>query len=438
MNFLARLNLHTRISLVLTGLAASLLLVLAGIWLQGARTGIHEEVEAASRVSEQWLSALTVEMQTVPAAVLADRVLGIVKPLGRIRANALEVFAADGRLLYRSPPPTYKAGRSAPAWFTGLLAPTFQQRALQVNDLRLVLNPDASRAMIDAWDDLCAMAGWALLLLAVLFATTRMALDRALRLPVFSTPELGRISHAFNGMADRLVAAVNDNVRLETEREVDIHLQGRLDAERGVIARELHDELARGITDVRALAGAIAQRTVEQPALNSHAQSIVAVTGDMQNGVRGILHRLRPPPSSGLAVTLERTLAAWQLQHENIVLTHRLALGASAIGDDVAKAAVRVVQEGLTNIVRHACASQVELLITRTAGHLNISLADNGRGYDGQASPQAGSGLGLAGMAERIALLGGQLKINNRQGEGFCLVASLPDHSPLAYLEGQP
>ena len=66
MNFLARLNLHTRISLVLTGLAASLLLVLAGIWLQGARTGIHEEVEAASRVSEQWLSALTVEMQTMP------------------------------------------------------------------------------------------------------------------------------------------------------------------------------------------------------------------------------------------------------------------------------------------------------------------------------------------------------------------------------------
>jgi two-component system sensor histidine kinase UhpB len=56
-------------------------------------------------------------------------------------------------------------------------------------------------------------------------------------------------------MADRLVAAVNDNVRLETEREVDIHLQGRLDAERGVIARELHDELAQGITAVRALAG---------------------------------------------------------------------------------------------------------------------------------------------------------------------------------------
>jgi two-component system sensor histidine kinase UhpB len=95
------------------------------------------------------------------------------------------------------------------------------------------------------------------------------------------------------------------------------------------------------------------------------------------------------------------------------------------------------VQEGLTNVVRHASASEVELFITHTAGHLTISLADNGRGCDGQVSPQAGSGLGLAGMAERIALLGGQLKINNRQGEGFCLVVSLPDHLPHAYLKGQ-
>jgi len=54
----ARLSLHTRISLVLPGLAASLLLVLGGVWLHGARQGIHEEVEAASRVSEQWLKVL--------------------------------------------------------------------------------------------------------------------------------------------------------------------------------------------------------------------------------------------------------------------------------------------------------------------------------------------------------------------------------------------
>ncbi|HQS01376.1 MULTISPECIES: histidine kinase [Comamonadaceae] len=455
---LRQLSLHTRISLVLTGLAASFLLGLAGLWMQGARNGIHEEVEAASRVSIQWLTALTAQMQDVPPAALNQRVLDMVKPLGRIRANGLEVFTADGQSLYRSPPPTYKAGRTVPGWFADMLAPALAPRTLALGNLNLVLTPDASRSLLDTWDDLSAMAGWALLLLAGLFVATRWALDRALRplaqvmqaldrtgsgrfdtrLPVFATPELGRISRAFNGMADRLIAAVNDNVRLETEREVDAHLQSRLDAERGTIARELHDELAQGITAVRALAGAIAQRTAEQPALHSHAQSIVAVTGEMQNGVRGILHRLRPPPSGGLAATLERSLLAWQLQHEEITLHSRITLGEQPVSEAVAQAVRRIVQEGLTNIVRHARASQVELVIARQAGELEISLRDNGPGSSGQPSPQAGCGLGLSGMAERVALLGGQLTINHRSGQGFCLVARLPDHTPCAILETQP
>ncbi|WP_153146071.1 HAMP domain-containing protein [Dechloromonas sp. H13] len=440
-----QLSLHTRISLVLTGLAAAFLLALAGLWLQGARTGIHEEVEAANRVSLQWLKALTAEMQGEPPAAQAERVLGTVRPLGRIRANALEVFAADGRLLYRSPPPTYKAGRSVPGWFAAVLAPGFAPRALEVGSLRLVLTPDASRSLIDAWDDLLAMAGWALLLLAALFAATRRALDRALRplaqvmlaldrtgagrfdtrLPVFATPELGRISRAFNGMADRLVAAVDANVQLETEREVSEHLQARLEAQRRVIARELHDELAQGITAVRALAGAIVQRSAGLPAVHSPAQGIVAVTGELQDGVRGILHRLRPP-AGGLATTLERTLVAWQLQHEEIALDSRLALGAQAVGDEVAQAVVRIVQEGLTNVVRHARASRVELDIRCAGGALHVALRDDGRGRDGRPSPQAGSGLGLTGMGERVALLGGDLRFENPAGGGFALHARLP------------
>jgi two-component system sensor histidine kinase UhpB len=129
------------------------------------------------------------------------------------------------------------------------------------------------------------------------------ALDRTgrgrfdIRLPVFATPELARLSRAFNGMANRLRAAVDDNVRLETAHEVAEQMQARLQAERQSIARELHDELAQGITAVRALAGAIVQRAPDVPALHIPAQSIVAVTGEMQDGVRNILQRLRPAAS---------------------------------------------------------------------------------------------------------------------------------------------
>lgn len=450
MSSVADLRLQTRIGLVLTGLAASLLLVLGGLWLHGARQGIGEEVEAASRVSFQMLKTLS----SLPAARSADGLIAIVRPLGRVRANELTVRAADGEVLYRSPAPTYKAGRQVPTWFAQLLAPTLAPRSLPVGDLQLVLQPDASRSLLDAWDDLCAMAGWALGLLALLFVATRRALDRALqplarlvealdrtgagcldtRLPAFSTPELARLSHAFNGMADRLSAAIDENVRLETEREVGERLQARLHEERRFIARELHDELAQGITAVRALAGAIVQRSGELPALAMPAQSIVEVTGDMQQGVRNILHRLRPEGGGLLAPALEQLLAGWRRQHAEIVLHARLALGPAPLDARLAQAVLRIVQEGLTNIVRHAGASQAELLIDRRDGALRILLSDNGRGLSGRPSAAAGCGLGLAGMAERVADLGGQLDFSQPTGGGFQLRACLPETSTMEVL----
>lgn len=450
-----RLSLHTRVGLVFTALAASLLVVMAGFWLHATRNAIHEEVEAATRVSEQWLRAVLGEMHDVPAATRGERLLVVARAIGRVRANELEIRTAAGETIYRSPAPSYKAGRAAPAWFAGVLASDQPERTLAVDGYTLTLHPDASRAIVDAWDDLAAMAGWALACLGLLFVATRLALGRALhplaqimraldrtgrgrfdtRLPVFATPELGRISRAFNGMADRLGEAVDENVRLESDREISRRLQTGLEEERRIIARELHDELAQGITAVRALAGAIVQRTPDAPSLHIPARSIVAVTGEMQDGVRNILHRLRPAAGDGLAVTLERQLANWREQHQDIVLKHHLDIGEQTLADEVAMAVIRIVQEGLTNVVRHAHASQVELLITRAAGCLQLTLSDDGCGRSGLASAQPGCGLGLAGMGERIAALGGHLQFETPAGGGFRIVARLPDQAHQASVE---
>ncbi len=441
------LSLHTRVGLVLTLLAASLLVVLAALWLHGTRISIHEEGEAATRVSEQWLRAVLGEMYDVPQASRGARLLGMARAIGRVRANELEIRVTDGEIIYRSPAPTYKAGRSVPDWFSALLATNLPARSLVLDDYTLTLYPDASRSILDAWDDLAEMAGWALALLGLLFVATRSALGRALRpleqimgaldrtgrgrfdtrLPLFSTPELGRISYAFNGMADRLGEAVDENVRLESDREIGRRLQGRLEEERRLIARELHDELAQGITAVRALAGAIVQRTSEVPSLHIPARSIVAVTGEMQDGVRNILHRLRPAASEGLGVMLERQLAGWREQHPEIILEACLDIGEQPLSDEIAAAVLRIVQEGLTNIVRHAGASRVALSLERVGSALQLTLADNGRGRSGQPSLQVGCGLGLAGMGERIAALGGHLQFDTPSGGGFRIVASLPE-----------
>jgi two-component system sensor histidine kinase UhpB len=153
----------------------------------------------------------------------------------------------------------------------------------------------------------------------------------------------------------------------------------------------------------------------------------VAVTGEMQDGVRNILHRLRPAVGEGLAMALEGHLANWREQHPEIALCHRLDIGVQPVADDAATALIRMVQEGLTNVIRHAQASEVELRLGRAGGWLHLRLADNGCGRAGQGSAQPGCGLGLAGMGERIAALGGHLQFETPAGGGFCIVARLPD-----------
>ena len=452
------LPLHTRIGLVLTALAAAVLLVLGLVWTRSVQASIHEEVEAAARVAEQWLKVLAGETRQAGPAPLLARIAAV----GRIRANSLEVLGADGARLYHSPPSGYKAGRAAPAFFAGLVEPDFAPRRIPAGDLTLVLSPDPSRATLDAWDGLCALAGWALGLLALLFLGCRLALHRALaplgrlmaaldrtgngrfdtRLPAAGAPELARLARAFNGMADRLAEAVDENVRHESAREVARRLQGRLEDERRDIARELHDELAQGITAVRALAGAIVQRSAAEPALADHARSIVAVTGDIQDGVRRILHRLREPAGSSLAAALEALADAWRQRHPETVLVVNLAPNPTLERDDLpapfAQAVLRIAQEGLTNIARHARASRAELSLHGEAGGIALCLTDDGIGAAAllssaglssaspTTSPAAGCGLGLAGMGERIAALGGRLRLDTPPEGGFRIRAWLP------------
>jgi len=448
------LSLHTRIGLVLTVLAAILMTTLGVLWVRQTRDAIHEEVTAAARVAEQWLTVSAAALRAEPSNANRTRLLAQIVAVGRIRANALEVIDSGGPWRYQSPPSSYKAGRSAPAWFAAFVEPTFAAWRIDAAGLSLVLHPDPSRATLDAWDDLCAMAGWAIVLLFALFIAVRHALEHALRplgqimtaldrtgagcfdtrLPAFPIPELGRLAKAFNGMANRLAQAVDHNVRLESERELGEQMHARLEAERQYIARELHDELAQGITAVRALAGAIVQRTDEKSALRGPAENIIAATNQMQDGVRTILHRLRDAPAPdacGTQAPLRHYLRTWQQHYPDVALTATFAENAMPTGEAVRHAMLRIVQEGLTNVARHACATRVDVTLRRLGNGkwLELVVADNGGGR-AAASRTAGSGLGLAGMRERVRTLGGEFVFEPGTGGGARLGVRLPAVDP--------
>lgn len=439
------MSLKSRISLVLTALAASLLLAGGGLWLLHTRAAIHEEVEAATTVAEQWLEAAARQTREGRPAWSQAALVAHLQATGRLRANALEIIDSRGERLYLSPPPRYKAGRAAPAWFAELIEPAFPARRIDAGELRLVLHPDSSRAALDAWDELSTLAGWAALFLATLGLTTHHALDRALRplghveaaiahtasgrfdhrLPAFGVAELDSLGEGYNRMVEILSATRAENRLLESHRDFASELHRRLTEERRHISRELHDELGQSITAVRALAGSVILQAGEDARLKQCGEAILATTGEMQDGVRAILDRLQQP---GAAYRIDETLAAycraWAERHPEISLHHQIAPLIGELDDETAQTLFRLLQESLTNVARHAGASSATVSLFIDNSELHLEISDNGRGLKHAPSP-AGR-YGLTGMRERIAARRGQLRLECPTAGGLRVRAILP------------
>ncbi|MCB1915845.1 MAG: HAMP domain-containing protein [Rhodocyclaceae bacterium] len=436
-------RLHDRIGLLVTG-AAALILLLAGLWWGvTTRNAIEEEITAATRVAEQWMTVLVDEAKARDdTAMLTDQLAAV----GRVRANSLEVRDSEGRLRYRSPGSTYKLGRDAPDWFAALLMPAFEPTVLDVDGLRLTLIPDASRATLDAWDGLVQVGGWALALLVVLGLAVRHAINRTLRplvaletaleqtadghfdlrLPSHGVAELDRLAERYNRMADELDSSLARNARLEQDQAFNQALQARLEEERRQIARELHDEIGQSVTAVRAMAGAILQRSDEQPGIHGSAQAILAMTGQMQDGVRHILARLRRPeplPRGRLAAALVDYCDHWSGLYPDIVLEQDIDAEPVALDEAFSLAVLRVLQESLTNVARHANASRVEVHASCSDTHLRLSISDDGQGFAGPAGAER---YGLTGMRERVEALDGRLGLERSPRGGALVTALLP------------
>jgi two-component system sensor histidine kinase UhpB len=229
------MSLRVRLNLIITALIALFTLVTGKIIIDDMRNSIREEIEAGSRVTMQLLTAVLDESELARRRRGDDHLLlPFLENLGRVRAHELRFYDIDGGLLYRSPPPVYKAGRSAPQWFADLVGPVLPEVELQTIDGKVVIVPDPSRAILDAWDDLSRLA-WLLVgfLLAVNLAVffligrslrpvhtilsglSQMERGRFhVRLPVFALPEFDSIGQTFNRMADALEESHAENLRL--------------------------------------------------------------------------------------------------------------------------------------------------------------------------------------------------------------------------------
>ena len=443
------MKLRTRLNLVVTGLTAVFVAVLVLDEIRNTRSSIREEIEAANLVAAQLLGRLTVIYE---GAGEGPALFDLVQQLGHVRANEITLRDARGELLYHSPPPTYKAGRDAPRWFTRLLAPEPAQERFQLPaGMQLVIDAQPSRSVLDAWDDLTRLVIIAVVMLAVVSGLAFWLVERALApFPIivnglerlqrgelaFRLPPLaGAEAHAIGAAFNRMARAVEDNVRaerdaqeartrLEERRELAQLVEQSIEEERRLIAHELHDEFGQSVTAIRSLAMAIATQS-QEPAMADAARLICAEAARLYDAMHGLIPRLAPPSldALGLAATLESLVADWQRRHPTPLLSLHHELPAD-LGGSVMLAAYRVVQEGLVNALRHAQAAHVRIDVTATGGKLRVRVEDDGVGLPEQWSRPGR--FGLRGLEERVERLGGALIVRNVEPHGVSLAAEIP------------
>jgi signal transduction histidine kinase len=194
--------------------------------------------------------------------------------------------------------------------------------------------------------------------------------------------------------------------------------------ERRRLARELHDETGQALASILLGLKALDENTDDAAARTSIEELRELVVATLQD-VRRLAVELRPSALDdfGLVAALER-LAESFAEQSGISVDFQAALADERLPNEAETALYRIVQESLTNVVKHARARRVSILLTRTNGAVKAVIEDDGRGFDPEQA--ADGGFGLVGMRERLALLGGRLEIESARDAGTTVAAEVP------------
>jgi signal transduction histidine kinase len=194
--------------------------------------------------------------------------------------------------------------------------------------------------------------------------------------------------------------------------------------ERRRLARELHDETGQALTSILLGLKALEDKLDDAGSRAAAAELRELVVTTLQD-VRRLAVELRPSALDdfGLVAALERLSASFSDQ-TGIEIDFETALADERLPAEVETALYRIVQESLTNVVKHARARRVSILLARKNGAIKAVIEDDGQGFDPAASPSAG--FGLVGMRERLALLGGRFEIESSGDTGTTIAAEVP------------
>jgi two-component system sensor histidine kinase UhpB len=452
------MSLRFRLNLFITLLFA-LVFVSGSIYvIHNARKAVSDEVRATAYLTLQLVNIALINVDSGQPGQQSG-VLEKIAALESTRHLDIEIYRADDPA--RTAADRADAGAipitaEAPKWFIQLVKPEPMEFRHVVNEpgipyTEILIKADPSDEITEVWGESRGVLG--LLVVFVLLANMLVYItlgrglapletilqglegieqgDYKLRLPQFNLPELARISEKFNHMAEVLNRSREQN-RYLTQRSLAIQ-----EDERRKLAYELHDELGQSITAIKAVAASIEKHAdKDAAAINESAETIISVSNRMYDAARNMMRRLRPPSLDelGLVTTLQDMIDDWNARHQDIFCYFSFEGDMEQLNEEINISLYRIVQEGLTNIVKHSQAGTVKISLSVNKApssdvknshhsHVILIMEDDGRGFDaGSVRP----GLGLLGMRERAEALNGKFSAVSRPGKGVSIRILIP------------
>jgi two-component system sensor histidine kinase UhpB len=444
-------SLRLRLNLIVASLMGLFIATLVWQQIDNTRASVREEIVASNRIATQLLERVSwIVTRGGPQAMLA-----FLDQLGRVRANDITLTDDTGHVLYRSPPPVYKKGRNAPAWFTALVLPPLQRQVIAIAGGALTIEADPSRAILDGWEDLqqLAMAAAVALLLIhlavfwavghtlkpfgqIVQALARMQRgDYSHRLAPLPGREAGLIGDSVNRLGEAIEANVQQRIaahdterRLAESREWAHRVEQRLEAERREIASELHDELGQSVTAIRSLARSLATRLPEADATGREAALLIdREAARLYDAMHGMIPRLTPLELAplGLPDALNDLVSSLRRRHSGWQIGLQLSDMSAPLTAPAALVAYRVAQEAVNNALKHSGGKHITVTLSRSdPHHMSLCIADDGCGLP--PPEQRPLRFGLTSLRERVLALGGWFEAEARPEGGTRIQATLP------------
>jgi len=418
-----RLSFRTQLFLPL-GLSFVAALVLSGVLFQAFATGqLAEESEPGRRSTQTIAVALNNALGASdnPRKVL-DAFVQSLDPTSDIQFRPVEagpVLAAKEGL---------RDVHGVPRWFVDLIAlpdvgaaSPVMIEGRHVGDI--VFMPDLSADLFEKWIGFVSLVSLAAVLMvltgliAYFFAgaalrplqnlgagLTRIRRgDYATPIPVAGPPEIRQSCEEANALATTLAQLSRDN------RDLLHRLVSLQDDERRDLARELHDELGPLLFSIRAGTIALGEASPQAGHLGNSMQEVIRSVEALQQTNRRILDRLRPLyiEELGLEGSVRALLENFRRQAPHIGLTATIDPGLDGVDGPRAQTVYRVIQEALTNVLRHAGARNAHVEAAIAGDALSIEVSDDGGGFPADNV----FGRGLTGMHERVRALSGSLSL---------------------------